>query len=221
MSNEEIFPLSTTPETALDIAAAISSMAPWIGGPISSVLMGMSLTRKLERVKAVLMDMTGQIKDIKSDTTKKYVNTDEFQDLLEKALRQAAEERSEEKRRAYANFLASDIKSPGQPYDEKIRILQHLEVLQADHIRILKALMQKPDYSDSHMIGSIIQTLQKRLPDISVDRIKDLAQQLTDMRMANLTILTSTMTARGAEELQSTITPHGQRFIAYTLNQEV
>jgi len=50
--------------------------------------------------------MAGMIKDIQSDLAKEYVKTDEFQELLEKTLRQAAEERSEEKRRAYSKFLA-------------------------------------------------------------------------------------------------------------------
>jgi dsDNA-binding SOS-regulon protein len=218
MDDEDILPLSTVPETALDVAAAISSIAPWVGGPISAVLTGMSLTRKLDRVKAILLDMANQIKDVKSNEAEEYVKTDEFQELLEKTLRQAAEERSEEKRRAYASFLAGDVKSPGQPYEEKIRILRHLEEIQANHIRMLKALMQAPDYNSSLLSGSISQTLQRRLPDIPMDRIRDLAQQLTDMRLADLTNLNTMMTARGAEELQNRITAYGLKFIAYTLS---
>ena len=217
MSDDEILPLSTSSETVLDVAAAVSSIAPWVGGPIGAVLSGMSLSRKLERVKGVLLDMANQIKDINSDLAKEYVKTEEFQELLEKTLRQAADERSEEKRKAYASFLSGDIKSPGQSYDEKIRILRHLEELQSDHIRMLKALIQPPNYNHDHLTGSISQTLQNRLPDIPVDRISDLAQQLTDMRMANLTNLNTMMTARGAEELQGTVTDYGQRFISYIL----
>lgn len=216
--DKEMLPATTPQETALDIAAVVSSVVPWVGGPVNAVLAGISLTRKVDRVREVLVNMAEQIKDLKSEISETYVKTEDFQDLLEKTLRQVANERNEEKRKAYAAFLAGDIKSPGQPYDEKIRTLRTLEEIQADHIQMLKALMQEPDRNVSGMMGSVGQTLQKRLPDISRDRINDLAQQLMDMRLANLDGLNTMMTATGAEELQHTVTPYGRRFIQYILS---
>ena len=42
-------PSSTKSEEALELSATISSFAPWIGGPISSVLSGISVKRKMQR----------------------------------------------------------------------------------------------------------------------------------------------------------------------------
>jgi len=216
-NHKEILPASTHQETALDIVAAVSSVVPWIGGPVSVVLAGISLARKFERVRGVLMDMAEQIKNLESDASQKYVSSEDFQDLLGKTLRQAADERVDEKRKAYSTFLASGIRYTNQSYDEKLRILRTLEEIQMDHIRMLKTLLQEPNRSIRGMIGSISQTLQKRLSDIPPDRIADLAQQLTDMRLVKLESLNTMMTATGAEELQHTVTPYGRSFIQYIL----
>ena len=41
-------------ETALDLASFITSAVPWIGGPVSNVLGGISTGRKFDRVRASL-----------------------------------------------------------------------------------------------------------------------------------------------------------------------
>jgi hypothetical protein len=213
--NHEIMPASTGAENVLDIAATVSSLVPWIGGPLSVVLSGMSLSRKLNRVREVLTEMAEKIQGLESEASKKYVETDEFQELLEKTLRQSADERSEEKRKVYAAFLAGAIQSPGEPYDEQVRFLRTLEQLQPDHIRMLNALMQSPDPDPHAYTSSISATLQRRLPEMSADRIRDLAAQLTDMRLADLGSLNTMMTPRGAAELRPRVTDYGRRFTAY------
>ena len=209
----QLVPISTPAEIALDIAAGVSSVAPWMGGPVAQVLNGMSLGRKLERVRAVLMDMASRVKNLEDEAAAEYVKADEFSELLEKALRQAADERNEDKRKAYAGLLAGTIASPGAPYDEKIRILRTLEEIQADHIRMLNAMLQPPQPTTS-MIGSLSGTLQRRLPGIG-GNIAELAQQLTDMRLVTLDNISTMMTADGAEHLENYLTPYGKRFIAY------
>lgn len=214
---KEILPVSTREETVLDIASAVSSIVPWVGGPVSNVLSGMSVSRKIDRVREVLITMSEEIREFKSEVSENYVRSDEFEELLEKTLRQVADERSDEKRHVYAAFLAGDIKSPGSPYDDKIRILRTLEEVQPDHIRMLKAMVQEPD-PDPGMIGSVNRTLSKRLKGMSEERIRELAQQLTDMRLANLNNLGVTMTGEGAEQLQNMITTYGQIFLRYIMS---
>ena len=105
---------------------------------------------------------------------------------------------------------------PGQDYDEKLRILRTLEQVQMDHIRVLKALLQEPDYgSITGSIGSVRQTLEKRLPDLDGTKLIDLAEQLATMRLTNSVMFTTMMTARGAEELQHIVTPYGRRFLEF------
>lgn len=213
---KELLPTTTTSETIADIASVVTSVVPWVGGPVSAVLAGVSLNRKIGRIREVLIDMADQIKNVTSDEAKKYVQTEDFQDLLEKTLRQSADERVEEKRKTYAAFLANDIRLPGQDYDEKLRILRTLEQVQMDHIRVLKALLQEPDYgSITGNIGSVRQTLEKRLPDLDSTKLIDLAEQLASMGLTNSVMFTTMMTARGAEELRHIVTPYGRRFLEF------
>ncbi len=208
--------VTTKTETALDIAAAVASTIPWIGGPVGSVLSGMSLGRKMSRVREVLMGLAEELSGFKSTVSEEYVRTEEFEELLEQTLKRAAEERSEEKRRIYRDFLIDAISSPGEAYDEQIRFLRTLEELQPDHLRLIRALHQSPSPSPG-MMGSPNQTLRRRLPEFDEERIGDLLAQLNDLRLTNLSSLKVMMTGHGAEDLRHSITAYGQRFLRYIM----
>ncbi len=216
MSEDEkrLIPTSTSGETALDVAAFVGSAVPWIGGPVSNVLGGISLGRKLARVREVLEGLVEDLAEFKSDAAKEYVATEEFEELLEQTLRQVSDERNEDKRRIYRAYLTDAIESPGEPYDEQIRILGTLRELQPDHFRVVRALSQAPDPTPG-MMGSPIQTLCGRLPELEEARIEDLITQLNDLRVTNVMSLKAMMTGGGAENLQHAITQYGQRFLKY------
>src|SRR4030043_1547070 len=202
-------------EIALDVASFISSAVPWIGGPVSNVLNGVSFGRKISRVREIIEGVAHDLSNFKSEVSEKYVKTEEFEELLEQALRKASEERNEEKRRIYKEFLVGAIKAPGEPYEEQILYLRKLEEIQPDHIKVLRALTQTPDLNSvmSGMFGSPIQTLSERLKDMDEKRIEDLVNQLNDMRITNLTSLKTMMTWSGSQRLEHSITPYGRRFL--------
>jgi len=205
---------ATRLERGLDVAAAVLSLVPWLGGPVSQVLSGMSIERKMERVKEVLDGLAQDLGEFHSEASEEYVRSGEFQDILEQTLRQVADERNEEKRHAYRLFLRGTIEHPGGPYDEQRRFLRILEQIQGDHIRIMKAMLQQPEANVGTM-GSPIQTLRRRLPDMPQALIADLVGQLNDMRLTNVTSLNVMMTAHGAANLHHAFTSYGLRFIAY------
>lgn len=205
---------TTKTERALDVGAAVASVVPWLGGPVSQVLSGMSLERKMERVGEVLNGLAQDLKNLHSAVSESYVRSDQFQDLLERTLRQAADERNEEKRRIYRLFLKGAIETPGEPYDDQRRFLRTLEEMRGDHLRIIRALLQEPERNVSGM-GSPIQTLCRRLPDMSRETISELVGQLNDMRVTNLTNLTTMMTAHGAADLRHGLTANGSRFLEF------
>ncbi len=205
----------TTTESALDIASAVSSAIPWLGGPVSNVLGGMSTGRKLERIKGVLTQLADELTDFKSEVSEDYVKSEDFEELLEQALRRASEERSEEKRKVYGNFLIRAIETPGEAYDEQLRFLRTLEQLQPDHINLLRALDHPPGDIGNIMMGSPFDTLQHRLPGMGEPRISDLTSQLNDLRLTDLTGLHTMMTANGAQDLRGRITTYGRRFMSY------
>lgn len=59
------------------------------------------------------------------------------------------------------------------------------------------------------------QTLGRRLPDMSREAITELVGQLNDMRVTNLTNLTTMITAHGAADLSHGITANGGRFLKF------
>lgn len=215
----DVVPASSGVETTLDVISFVSSAIPWVGGPISNVLSGVSFGRRLSRVREVLVGLIDDLQGFKSEVSETYVKTEEFEELLERTLRQAAEERNEEKRCIYRRFLVGAIKSPGEPYDELLRFLRVLEEIQPDHLRVLHALLQNPNVNlVPGLPGSPSKTLSKRLPDILDARIEDLVGQLNDMRLTDLTRMRTTMTAHGSQNLHHTITPFGQRFLKFILD---
>lgn len=216
--DNEVISKTTSAETALDIAAFIGSAVPWIGGPVSNVLGGMSQSRKLARIHQVLSQLAAGLGAFKSDASENYVNTEDFEDILEQALKRASEEKAELKRKIYGKFLLEAIRSPGESYDEQLRFLRVLEEVQVAHLSVIKALSKAPGDYKSSITGSPSQTLSRRLPEMTQAQIGDLVSQLNDMRLTNLTSLNVTMTPRGAEDLRHSVTSFGARFLTFLSN---
>ncbi len=201
-------------EKIIDIVSLVSSAVPWVGGPVSNVLGGISTGRKIQRVNDLLHEFSEDLRDFKSEISEEYVKTEDFEDLLEQTLRRTSEERNEEKRKILKSFLVEAVKKPGSQYDDQLRFLKLLENIYGDHIRVLQVLTQAPAH-DPGMMGSPSQTLSERLPDMNDDRITDLVQQLNDMRVTNLQSLNTMMTGSGAQDLRHSVTLLGKRFIDY------
>jgi len=189
MSDDEnaLGPPSSGAETALDIASLVASAVPWVGGPVSAVLSGMSVGRKFSRVREVLAGMADDLQHFKSEASERYVKSDEFEELLENVLRRAADERNEEKRCLYRAFLTQSITSAGPSYDEQMKILRALDAVQPDHVRVLRALLQQPPTGDLGIMGSPLQTLHQRLADLPPITSSSLSSSSTtcDLRASN------------------------------------
>jgi hypothetical protein len=209
-----LVPPDSRADQALDLASklvtALDVAVPGLGGVFGSVLGGLATQRKINRITEVVDAIGVEFHDFKSD----YVRTDEFGELFEKVLRHAAEERNEEKRRLYRNFIVNAIRQPKEPYDERLRVLRIIGELHPDHVRVLMAITQEPGATDSHGIGSPRQTLAGRLPGVALNRVEELVAELDARGLARLEQrLRTMMTARGAADLRSSITPLGQRML--------
>jgi hypothetical protein len=213
----DILPYRAQGEGEIELASILTSVIPWAGGPISAVLSGISQEKKWERVKDVLISMGTELEGFKSEVAEKYVRTDQFQELFEKALRQAGNEFYEDKRKAYANFLAQEIKGSGNTYDEGLRILRIIEELQPDHLVMLRAINSEPSPEElNHTIGSPLNTLKGRLLTMTQSHIVNLVDELNDLRIIRLERLSTMMTPQGAADLRSAITPLGQKLLKST-----
>lgn len=216
----QIVPIDHARDRVFDVAAAAASAIPgptWLTGPIANVLSGMSTGRKFERIQGILEGLAYDLQGLKVDVAgQQYVKTEDFEDLLEKTLKQAAEERSEEKRRIYKDFLVGAITSPGQPYDDQIVVLRLLETLQPDHIRVLKAMIE-PATPSNIMMGSPRGTLEARLRENPIPNLQDLVNETNSLRLTNATSLNTMMTGNGASNLEHFVTPLGRRLLQYIL----
>ena len=197
--------------------ALIGSAIPWIGGPVSNVIGGLSASRKFERIKEVLVGITEELCEFKSVTSESYVQTEDFEDLLEQSLRRVADERNLEKRIIYKKFIVDAIEHPGESYDEQLRFVRILEEIQLDHLKVMKALSEDPITPANMLTGSPFQTLNRRLPEMDEARIEDIINQLNDLRLTNLNSLKTMMTPQGAEDLTHSVNSLGKRFVNYLL----
>ena len=103
---DELLPTETNMESTIDVLAFVSSAVPWIGSPVSNVLNGMSLGRKMARAGEVLQGISNDIENLESEVSKNYVKTEDFEDILEQALKRVGEERNEDKRKlGIVNFI--------------------------------------------------------------------------------------------------------------------
>lgn len=215
--NDDIVPVDSNADRALDIGAFMTAVLPipWLAPAVSFVLSGISNQRKFDRIKDALGQLNEKLKDFKSEASETYVQSEEFQDLLEQTLSKVAAERNEEKRKIYGRFLAGAIETPGEPYDEQIRFLRDLDVLQPDHLRIFRAMLESPDPNSTADIGlHEFDTLMKRLPDIDEEKLRDLVAQLANLRM--IWVVTNRKVSGSlALDLRNFFTPYGKRFLKY------
>lgn len=203
-------------EKILNVASVISSAVPWIGGPVSNVLGGISTSRKIARVEELLKGLAEELKDFKTETSEEYVKTEDFEDLLEQTLRRTSEERNEEKRKIFKSFLVQVVKNPGEQYYDQLRLLRLMDNIYGDHILVMKALMSEPNGSSGVNMRQL-DTLIERLPGMSKEKIKELVTQLNDLRVTDLQGITALGTPNGAHDLRNFVTPTGQRLIKYLL----
>jgi hypothetical protein len=131
-----VLPEDSRTDFALEAAAAVTSILPGLGGAIANVLSGWSAERKRERVREVLEGFALRLANLQSRLSDDYVRSDEFEDILDQALRHAAFEWSRDKRRMLREFLVGVARQQGS-YDEQLRLLRALDVLQSSHIGLL------------------------------------------------------------------------------------
>jgi hypothetical protein len=210
MDNEQQPESKRASDALLDVSAIGANLLPYIGGALSTVLSGISGERKLDRMRQLLVGLAQDLGTFKSEAAEKYCKTDEFAELFEKTMRQASEERSEQKRLLLRGFLLESIRVPCRNYDERVRLLKLIGDVQPDHILIIKAVAQEPDPNPPGWAGSIGDTLARRIPGMTRDRIVAQLSELRDLRILTLADPNMMMTPHGAEDLRRGLTVLGR-----------
>jgi len=204
-------PATTKDERVLEVIAAVTSIAPWFGGPISNVLTGMSIGRKMDRVHRVLEGLASDVKDVKTESTN-YVRTEEFEDILENTLKRVAEERDEQKLATYRAFMRTAIKQPGASYEDLNQVLRSLSELRTIHVRVLKAIAMAPEPRSINSIGQL-QTLRIRVSQTNEAQLLEALEDLNRLGLVKPSSWKMTMTPHGAANLRHLLTPLAERLL--------
>jgi hypothetical protein len=191
----------------------------WLKNPLTDFRLGISAPRKAARIQEVLLKLSATA-DPKTEAQQAYVRSEEFKDLLERTLLQAAGELDQEKRAMYGAFLAGAINSPGGiMHTERLRMLRLFEQIHADHLQLFRALAAKPDYWIPREDGTYIDVLQDRLPSMKEEQIRELVEQLNSLQVASLPPQALGIPRPWIEcqKLWRFITPFGQHLLPYLL----
>jgi hypothetical protein len=198
----------------LDVVASFTSVIPVLGGAISNVFSGWSQQRRMERIREVLDGLQRRLVALGARVDDAYVRGQEFEDLLDQTLRRVAQERHEEKRRLYREFLLGAITSLAR-YDEQLRVVRVLEELQLAHIDVLRAVVQEPRPAPGPVhAGAWLPELARRLPSMSEDVVEDLVEQLKDVQILRREETTIRL-PRPGEAAGAVFTRFGQRFVDF------
>jgi hypothetical protein len=202
-----------TVEAALESAAAIGSLVPLLGGVIQGVLSGMSIDRKLQRLVAVLNDLQTRLNTLEAGS-EEYLKSDEFGDLVEKTLRQAAEESSEEKRSLYAEFLAGIVEEPVEPYDQRRLMLRTLDELEPAEVLVLRTLAMPYIQADPDAPPGTLGAMASPPFDTTWSEENSLALE----HLATMGLVTVPDTPRNSRRRAvPRLTDYGRKFIAFVL----
>jgi len=207
----------TRDEKIIEVVGTVSSLTPLLGGPLSSILMGISGDRRFDRVRGIIIELAERLGDVEADR-EAFLRSEDFEDLLIETLQRVAAERDEGKRQAYRNILLNAVRDARQSYDETLRFLRVLEQLQPDHVEVLRAYAE-PAESNTMIGGSRRHTLGNRLPEMPAEHVDDLVVQLEDLRLTTGS-LQGMVTGPSAVDLRPLITPFGRRFLMYVVESE-
>jgi hypothetical protein len=216
-----IVPEDDNVDKFLDHSTMIAAFGALIPEPVIMLFMtaygvvlgGVGNDCKMKRFRGIVEGLAEDLRDHQADVRENYLRSDEFEELFQQTLERAVNERNDEKRSLYGKFLLGAITAPDVPYDEQIKFLRTLDVLQWEHIRILKAILQPPDPNSNIYMRAQLGVLADRLPDIPEDRLRELTQELADLRVA--AVGSAMVTGPSAVNLRSALSAYGNRFVEY------
>jgi len=201
-------------EKIAELLQYVSSAVLALGGLLSSLMGGVAVEHRFERVANFLMKLTIEVHRL-DGVSDEYIRSEDFEDIFSETLTRAAKERSDEKRAIFGTFLKSAI-ARQVSYEEYLqaRIARFLEdLLPADFV-VLSAFAQGPGTENSM---SPMQTVQQRTNGLTKDQVIEIVEHLNRLGLLSIDRngLMVMMTAQGALDLEHWLTPVGRRFLSH------
>ena len=137
-------------EKAAEVATFVSEALTAVGGvvfPPAAVVTwaigyltgGYADGRKFGRIIEGVQVINERVTQLE-DASTAFVKSVDFIDLTEEVFGRIGRERSQEKRRLFAAFLADKLAVPDTTYDQDLRLLRIMDELAYEHLNIIKVL---------------------------------------------------------------------------------
>jgi DNA-binding transcriptional ArsR family regulator len=216
MDEEQVKSILKSPnaDIVLDGAAVLTNVVPYVGGVVAAVLSSYTLGRKIKRVNEVLYRLAHDLQTQKDHVNETYVKSEEFEDILERTLKQLAEERNAEKRDLYAKFLLSMITAPDPQYDDEEAFLRLLGELQFAEVNVLHVLHRSQEGWASLLASRYLdippEKVQEHLDALLRSGLITYTPDRVDTRMNQITY-----GADQAIEYVYKVSPAGRRFLQF------
>lgn len=164
---------SATANAALAVKTALAYV-PGVGPILSEVVGVMIPNYKQERLIAFAQVLGDRVKHLEADTLEAKMKTEEFADLLEDALRQAARALTPERREYIASLLKNSLTHDELAHVEEKKLLSLLGELNDAEIIILKYYSLSPlvrrDFAEIH--SELFEPIKRNIgaPQSNIDR---------------------------------------------------
>lgn len=220
MSNEDKLAKlgnATPAENVADILSAVVSYFGPLGGPVSVILSGATSSRKVKRVADAVRELAQNFEREKEKISEEYVKGEDFEELLEEAIKRIAGERSKAKVKLYKNLLLRAAKEASPDlFDEQLKFLKVIEGLELEHVYVLWAIANTPDrYVPDVMSSSRLGTLQQRLPQLSERNILFALEQMQNMLLVKASHVSQTIGLENTRDLTPLLTSFGRGLVDY------
>ncbi|MBC7909980.1 MAG: hypothetical protein H7Y30_05740, partial [Pyrinomonadaceae bacterium] len=146
--DEEIEIKTSRSDIAATLIKGIVGAAPVVGPMVAEVVSTVIPNQKLDRLIIFVKVLEDKIKYIEEDVLKEKIKSEEFTDLLEDGLNQAARALSEERKQYLASLLKNSLTKDELSHIEEKKLLSILSELNDIEIIVLKYESLYPEEQD-------------------------------------------------------------------------
>lgn len=107
---------------------------------------------ELENIKKFIECFSNQLRNIENSISQNYLKTNEFAELFHRTIEHSTKTLRDSKIQLFATFLTNSATSDLSSSDSKFAILDIIDRIDLDHIKILKALVALYSKSDHNPI---------------------------------------------------------------------
>nr|MBU1328984.1 hypothetical protein [Candidatus Omnitrophota bacterium] len=206
------------------VKAAISAI-PYGGGVVASLISDYIPKSREKRTLEFLKKVAEDLESLKGIVNEKYIQSEEFEYLFQKAWRVAVEHYQNEKVEGFRAILINSAIGKEATADDKDLFINILNDLTGYHFQMLKVFQDPVGWNAKNsnkvkgasMMASLSQIFRECFPDWGEERIIIILDDLFNKKLCTISSerLKVMISGGGIEKFNNALTPFGRRFIDY------